>query len=473
MVNDSFICLEFLKRPSYQNWPTEAVTTKAKTYLNRIVSGIWSSSTALYQLFYQLFNQFVIAFQKLLSKPPPKIKSPSTDLNINEKNTPCAPVTPATPCASTLVSEVSKPVVPPPIGLKNEGGTDCFMNALRQLSFNIPILKKNVLCKLPKEQFSEIHLDIKRYEEAQTLGKGEPLGGSLAWRKTLGIDTKRQEDIREPLMTLVDLALSPQPIQEDFPLSPYTVKAPICEPACWIQSRRQFKLENYEELSASSQARINKEGWIAPFYEPKGVLTFPLKGLLNISFETILENWGYSEISTDEGTYRVDLKSGLSKNCSFTAERNVFFDLPQTFLFTLNRFESHFGKEGKDNRIVDLKETFVVNDSLVRTKKNGRYRIKGFAYHLGKSTGFGHYVAYIKVGKTWFLCNDSSIRAVEQREVTEALRKGYLFFAELEEEISSEAAEKIYKQRQKETFELESKLAEKESDTESDTVLVT
>lgn len=78
---------------------------------------------------------------------------------------------------------------------------------------------------------------------------------------------------------------------------------------------------------------------------------------------------------------------------------------------------------------MDLEDSlfFHDNDDTIR------YHLSSFIRHIGgeNSTNSGHYVAYIRKGEKWFLCNDSAIEEVDNKEnpnaITHAAGIGYGF----------------------------------------------
>ncbi len=59
------------------------------------------------------------------------------------------------------------------------------------------------------------------------------------------------------------------------------------------------------------------------------------------------------------------------------------------------------------------------------------FELKSVIVHYGSTYNSGHYVAYVKKGSQWYLCNDSTVTQVSDDDVKEDIGKnGYVFFYE-------------------------------------------
>jgi ubiquitin C-terminal hydrolase len=102
-----------------------------------------------------------------------------------------------------------------------------------------------------------------------------------------------------------------------------------------------------------------------------------------------------------------------------TATKKTTVDrLPPFTVFHVKRFGYDFNKRG-DPINVPLRWEFVRN--------GGVYRLLGFVVHHGKGLDVGHYVAYVRYDRTWYLCNDDRVvEAANAKE--EALPNAYMLF---------------------------------------------
>lgn len=349
-----------------------------------------------------------------------------------------------------------------PLGYTNENGNDCFMNALKQLFMNLPVLYEHIIKKLPPEKFAHLRADATSYHLAQIRKDSTPMGGSRITREEINMQTGRQEDVSEVLALFLNEVTDNQFLDPTQPLSPQNVVStnPL---SFWIQNTRRFQVDNYDELALVSQQSLQPSGWLRPSYEPKGFLTLPLKGATDISIEMALKLWANSSIATEDG-FQVHLAEGGSKLCPFQEEENRFYDLPHHLLCCLNRFEQVDGHSVKENRIVDMPERFVISGDIVHSRRSGEYEINGFCCHLGPGANGGHYITFLKKNGRWFKCNDQRVAPAKMSEVREALQKNcYLFFANLKREISLEEARAQWQIRHLQASALELQLATQDS----------
>ena len=139
--------------------------------------------------------------------------------------------------------------------------------------------------------------------------------------------------------------------------------------------------------------------------EPFCELSIPLFS----TFEKMLE----SLESADKVTSSCDA-------CGYqgTATKKTIVDrLPPFTVFHVKRFDYEFNKRG-DPINVPLRWEFVRNGNI--------YRLLGFVVHHGKGLNVGHYVAYVRYDRKWYLCNDD--RVEEAKDAKGALPNAYMLF---------------------------------------------
>ncbi|WP_420421234.1 hypothetical protein [Simkania sp.] len=355
-----------------------------------------------------------------------------------------------------------------PIGLVNENRNDCFMNAIRQLMFNIKVLRKCVLEKLPAEKYSQILANAALYFLAQRRGETTPIGGSSASREEVDMQTGRQEDAFEALGQLLSDISDVEKVNPHLPLSPANVEEhnPLL---FWTANQKRVEIDgNYEDFSEAEKMRISEAGWLSVEQTPNSSVILDLKGVDTISLEKALKRWAFFEGRGD--TFKVATKDGGTLELPIVEEANRFHDLPPSLILTLKRFERDLGVNKKETRIVDMDETFVLPGDIVNSGKNGRYRIKGFVSHEGNTVDSGHYVSYVfipesemsKEGK-WYCCDDKVVTEVDIATVREALSFCYFVYSELEREISPSEAKVFLRTRELQTLAVETRLAQEAS----------
>jgi len=362
----------------------------------------------------------------------------------------------------------SPPPLNRPIGLVNENKNDCFMNAIRQLMLNIPVLCKLVLEKLPPEKYSKTLANAALYFLAQRRGETTPIGGSSSSREEADMQTGRQEDAFEALGQLLNEIVDIEKVHPHLPLSSSNVKEhnPLL---FWTTNQKRVEIGvEYDELSVPDQMKISEAGWLHAEHTPNSSVILDLKGVENISLEMALKRWAFFEGRGDG--YRVTKKDGGKVDLPIVEETNRFEELPPYLILTLKRFERELGMSKKESRIVDMDETFVLPGEIVSNDKNGRYRIKGFVSHQGATADVGHYVAYVFIpvsegseeGK-WYCCDDKVVTEVDIATVRQALSFCYFVYSELEKEISPEETKAFLRMRELQTLAVETRLAEEAS----------
>lgn len=60
------------------------------------------------------------------------------------------------------------------------------------------------------------------------------------------------------------------------------------------------------------------------------------------------------------------------------------------------------------------------------------YRLLGIICHIGSFLG-GHYIAYVRRGEQWYLCDDARVVAVSTETVSQS--EAYVLFYQLESHI--------------------------------------
>ena len=103
----------------------------------------------------------------------------------------------------------------------------------------------------------------------------------------------------------------------------------------------------------------------------------------------------------------------------FSCEK-VFNTLPPILIVHLDRQNSVGGDVYKDARKVNYSETLIlrVHDDEVSFPVS--YALVAVMAHSGASTTSGHYLAHVKRGKRWFLCNDKAVTPAPNSHSTSA-----------------------------------------------------
>jgi hypothetical protein len=107
-----------------------------------------------------------------------------------------------------------------------------------------------------------------------------------------------------------------------------------------------------------------------------------------------------------------------------------FFHPPDDILLQFERFyqcpDSPVLKLGKVNDLLDVPEGFTVPQQFVYTRESPSYQCDAFLVHVGQDLSAGHYIAYIKVGNTWWYCSDANVYPISAEDAAEARKKSYI-----------------------------------------------
>jgi ubiquitin C-terminal hydrolase len=112
--------------------------------------------------------------------------------------------------------------------------------------------------------------------------------------------------------------------------------------------------------------------------------------------------------------------------------QTVVVEWPRTLVIHLKRFSSG-GRKDTSNvaypiRITqeDSASAGLVMPRNVTLPSRG-YTLSGVVLHQG-TMGFGHYIAYVRRGSTWYECDDSTITKINEATVLKAQSAAYLLF---------------------------------------------
>lgn len=128
------------------------------------------------------------------------------------------------------------------------------------------------------------------------------------------------------------------------------------------------------------------------------------------TFKSLLFNYLNEKLDI-ENKYKCD-KCGLLFEA--TIKKNIKL-LPKYLLISLKRF---------NNRMQKLNQKVLMPYSF--THKEKKYKLRSFIYHSGTTNG-GHYVAYVNDKTDWLLVNDSHISVVDNEEINEKIKLGYIY----------------------------------------------
>jgi len=337
----------------------------------------------------------------------------------------------------------------PPVGLNNENGNDCFLNAVRQFIYNTPIAE-HVLPFLPKADYPRTLKDCEDYH-AQTVGI--PMGGSRGVRNELLPPRmlNGHQDAHEALM---------QPL--------YYVNEKTCPLFSRIEGTRTYDLDSlprgitYDQFGRESkeyfQIGHHHNHGVNVSTDYSGMLLLPIKTEGKQTLKTLQDVWDHymnPPLGRVTPTTSVDEFGAVLEDSTMITQDMIdsgrvvrnrhgkykvlpdqvgesfrFIEAPKHLLFSLKRFTRDGNINTKIGDPVEMDPTFTLDRNHIKNGKAADYQIEAFIVQSGGLSG-GHYVSYIFDHKKnqWYRCNDSSVTPISTSDAKAAMRTAYSFYA--------------------------------------------
>lgn len=254
-----------------------------------------------------------------------------------------------------------------PVGINNEGGNDCWADAIFQLIVNAPHIARRILND-PKSKFAPL---IRKYYDAQ-----------MSAQKVSGVDSQAARKV-----------LLPGSGQE---------QSDAAEGLSNLLSTTGFGFNIYEELTTPKGEKEGREQ-----FDPEPIL--PLA--LTRNYATIQELVD-SRFAPEPVTDHKEFNNKTTK-----------LDIaPDDLVIQVNRVQ------GKKDYSIEQAERFTLSSKSTRfNAHDSTYELTGCVIHNGKTGKSGHYVAVVKKPDGWYLANDSVVTKLKDHEVSEYLKKAYVF----------------------------------------------
>ena len=90
----------------------------------------------------------------------------------------------------------------------------------------------------------------------------------------------------------------------------------------------------------------------------------------------------------------------------------------------LSLYLKRFGYD-KDTGKADKLFTHVIIPEYLEPLSGDRYRLTGISLHSGTTLESGHYIALVRYGDIWFLCNDSSVTVSNLSIISQGVYKSF------------------------------------------------
>jgi len=261
-----------------------------------------------------------------------------------------------------------RPFVPgQPVGLRNSGN-NCWLNAGLQVLAHVPAFQQRL------RQSPELAQFLDSYAAAR----------AGCQRVSPNIETHQ---IRQMLHRGLPQEISPGHVQQD---GACTFEYLLSDP------RALYQLESLLNGAVS-----------AP--ESRSMIQIGLdRGVPIPGFDTLLSS--SFEETTDTGQ-----------------RRQFFFpQAPSDLLLHFKRFYVQDSVSGKIVENIETPERFQFPSRFVRSGENATYQCDAFVLHTGSDGEGGHYVAYIKVGSTWWCCDDTTVYEVAVGAAHAAMKQSYI-----------------------------------------------
>ena len=128
------------------------------------------------------------------------------------------------------------------------------------------------------------------------------------------------------------------------------------------------------------------------------IINLPLHDTLRASLDTFLS----------EPSSSMPVKCRLCGLAGHMTHEKSFSKLPRILVLNIDRQYFHKGEVYKDPRKVSFPDSLILEVKEQEVSLRHSYSLSAFICHSGASVQSGHYTAFIKRGKKWFLCNDQA-----------------------------------------------------------------
>ncbi|NGX38933.1 MAG: hypothetical protein KR126chlam1_00250 [Chlamydiae bacterium] len=164
---------------------------------------------------------------------------------------------------------------------------------------------------------------------------------------------------------------------------------------------------------------------------PYSLVALGMKPNKKESFMTLLKRFFYSGFeSENEKIAREIGKSEESSDEGKTVEtKKCLLSSPEDFFITLNRFTYNKSSKRteKIHHPIDVSFSLELSESQCKSEDRKNYFVNAFIEHEGLSANSGHYIAYILVGKQWFLLSDhKEVKPISLTDAKKALERAYI-----------------------------------------------
>lgn len=283
-----------------------------------------------------------------------------------------------------------------PFGLANLGNT-CFMNSAIQALASLDRLT-NVLLNLPADYYkpnsiSANYIQLLNMMQTQKTAVINPLPFCLLiWEEFFPGEAKRQQDASEFIIKLLNRLAE----GEDF------------NPAI---NKDRINNDVISLLQIKSRRRvIDENGTVTKDTKDKPNIDLMLNAVIMPETRTTL-------LDCLRSLFTIESPEGSSSHTF-----SKIMEVSNYFLVRLGRET----KARTKNRAPISFPLDNLNISILADRgiKLPFYRCKAFIVHIGAEITGGHYVAYVRMGNDWYLCNDTEVEPNKANVVKEFAENG-------------------------------------------------
>lgn len=301
------------------------------------------------------------------------------------------------------------------VGLINSDFT-CWLNSLMQMLINIPDLKRT-LRQYPnfKKFIDDYEKILKDFDRKKNVVDATYLKGFIKTICPTITDENSFNDSHEILNPILDMCRNTNPNLRNV-----------------LIEKNHFKHQN--GTISVSEKRVENNGAISLPSPSKNTKKDSIKERLNAYCRSVQDSYTNDTVTASKKVKQRFLFNLLERETQvqenivvgtkqlFLEEKKFAF-APKDLFLNIQRYD--VDKRTKSviylDKNVDAPLELTLNEQHIE-KTRATYSLSSFVRFVGEN----HYIAYVKKGNHWFVCNDESIKKISNDEVLKASKKAYI-----------------------------------------------